>query len=78
MNADRDNWPTNIWDEKLWSFGNLKAAKENRIFSASELNRKAAEIIGLSEIQLQEKADNQKLRFVVVSEWSRTELKTGA
>lgn len=75
MNADRDNWPTNIWDEKLWSFGNLKAAKENRIFSASELNRKAAEIIGLSEIQLQEKADNQKLRFVVVSEWSRTELK---
>jgi hypothetical protein len=63
------------WDEKIWSYANLKAAREHNLTSASKLNDKAAEIIGLSEALKSEKSDNGKLRYRVVSEWSRTALK---
>lgn len=70
-----ENRPTNIWDEKIWAYANIKAARENNITIASELNDRAAEIIGLSIEQKRERAKNDKLRHVVTSEWSRTDLK---
>ena len=70
-----DNRPTNIWDERIWAYANIKAARDHGIITASDLNDKAAEIIGLSIEQKNERAKNDKLRHVVTSEWSRTDLK---
>ena len=70
-----DNRPTNIWDERIWAYANIKAARDHGIIVASDLNDKAAEIIGLSVEQKNERAKNDKLRHVVTSEWSRTDLK---
>jgi len=75
INFPDKNRPTNIWDEKIWAYANIKAARENNITLASELNERAAEIIGLSLEQKNERAKNKKLRHVVTSEWSRTDLK---
>jgi hypothetical protein len=70
-----DNRPTNIWDERIWAYANIKAARDHGIIIASDLNDKAAEIIGLSVEQKNERAKNEKLRHIVTSEWSRTDLK---
>jgi hypothetical protein len=70
-----ENRPTNIWDEKIWAYANIKAARDHSVVIGSELNEKAAEIIGLSLEQKEERAKNKKLRHVVTSEWARTELK---
>ena len=75
MSATNENRPSNLWDEKLWAFANIKAARDFGLNTASELNNKAAEIIGLSTEQKEERAKNDKLRYVVTSEWSRTDLK---
>ena len=75
MSATNENRPSNVWDEKLWAFANIKAARDFGINTASELNNKAAEIIGLNTEQKAERAKNDKLRHVVTSEWSRTDLK---
>jgi hypothetical protein len=58
-----------------WGLANLKASRDFGITVAGDLNDKAAEIIGLTSQQKAEKAKNGKLRYVVVSEWSRTFLK---
>ena len=70
-----ENRPTNIWDEKIWAYANIKAARDHSVVIGSELNEKAAEIIGLSLEQKEERAKNKKLRHVVTSEWARTDLK---
>lgn len=70
-----ENRPTNMWDEKIWAYANIKAARDHSVVIGSELNEKAAEIIGLSLGQKEERAKNKKLRHVVTSEWARTDLK---
>lgn len=67
--------PANIWDERNWAYANIKAARDFGLTKASELNDKSAEILGLSIEQKNERAKNGKLRHVVTSEWSRTDLK---
>ena len=67
--------PSNIWDEKLWAYANIKAARDFGTTAAGELNNKAADVIGLNDNQKSERLKNGRLRYIVTSEWSRTDLK---